>query len=281
VLETVFKTACETLWLDQMKALDHGSGTAAYWDRRSRAFHSKCQSSTYADELLSRMDLALEYSVMDVGCGCGAVAIPLARRCNRVTALDISSIRLDKLRRKSGAEGLKNITAVNLDWNCVTLGRELNKHDIVLLSRNTPIGLSNTLGKIYLAARLAFYITWRAERTDEFESEVAEAMERQTPIFPDFSIIFMMLKQMGITVITEIFEEHTQERFDSLNEAALNMARGYELTPKKYDRLLEIAKNRLTESEQCYQFDRRIKWVLISGAGSNSTGNTPSSRPGI
>jgi tRNA G37 N-methylase Trm5 len=264
MLGTIPQIDYDRLWLEQMKGFDHGEGTADYWNRRSRTFHSSCQNSTYAEDLVSRMELRPEYSVLDVGCGCGAVAIPLARRVNWVTALDISPIRLEKLSHKAEAAGLTNIAILNRDWNQVTVGEEIDKHDIVLLSRTIPVRLSDTLRKIDLAAKSACYITWRAEQTDEFETEVAEALGRNPPVFPDYLVIYMMLKNMGISTEIETFETTNQECYYSLEGAALGMVKGAEINERQFVRLLAIARNHLTEIDDHYFSTRKIKWVLIS-----------------
>ena len=264
MLDTILEVDYDRLWLEQMQGFDHGAGTAEYWDRRSRTFYGSCQNSNYAAELMSRMDLRPEYSVLDVGCGCGVMAIPLARRVERVTALDISSIRLEKLLNKAAAAGITNITAINQDWSQAGIGQEIDEHDIVLLSRSVHVRLSETLRKMHLAARSACYVTWHAERTDDFEVEVAEAMGKSQPLYPDYSIIYGMLRQMGISAGIDTFETANQEKYPSLQEAVLSMARGTRINDVQYGRLLGIAGNRLTRMDDGYSLTRKTKWVLIS-----------------
>ena len=261
---TLLQTDCDQLWLEQIRGFNHGEVAAEYWNRRSQTFHCSWRDSNYAGELISRMDLRPEYSVLDVGCGCGAMAIPLAAKVNRVTALDISPVRLEKLLHKAAADGLDNITALNQDWNRVSIGQEIHQHDVVLLSRSVPVLLSETLRKICLAAKLACYVTWRAERSDELEDEIAEAMGKNRPFYPDYSVICRMLSHMGITPRTETFETETEEQFPSLQEALLSMARGNVINERQYANLLAIARKRLTQTGNCYSSFRKIRWVLIS-----------------
>jgi precorrin-6B methylase 2 len=262
--DAILQVDYDRLWLEQMKGFDHGSGVAEYWDRRSRTFYCNCQSSTYAEKLMSLMELQPQYSVLDVGCGCGAMAIPLASKVNRVTALDISNTRLQKLLKKATATGLTNITTINRDWNEVAVGKDIDRHDIVLLSRSVPARLSEALSKIALAAKSAGYITWRAERTDEFETELAKAMGKNLPFYPDCSAIYGMLRKMNIPARMDMFETSDQEKYSTLHEAALSMARGAEVTELQLVKLLRIARNYLTKMDDYYSFTRQIKWVLIS-----------------
>jgi precorrin-6B methylase 2 len=247
-----------------MAEFDHGIGAAEYWNRRSKTFHCSCWKSTYDEELISRMDLRPEYSVLDVGCGCGAMAIPLALKVNRVTALDISSIRLEKLLKRAAAVGLTNIIPVNQDWNQVRVGREINKHDVVLLSRCVHARLSETLQKINQAAKSACYITWRAYRKDEFEDQLAEAMEKNQPLYPDYLIICKTLWRMGIPARMEIFETLDEEKYSNLEEAVLSMARGAEINGRQYASLLEVTRKHFKMVDNFYSSFRKIKWALIS-----------------
>jgi hypothetical protein len=169
------------------------------------------------------------------------------------------------LYRKAEAAGLTNITCVNLDWNKVTIGEKVQPHDIVLMSRSIPTRLSNTLRKLYLATKTAGYITWRAERTDDLEIELARAIGKSYRLFPDHSLIYRMLRYMGIRAEIETFEADNREKYASLQEAALSLARGTELDEAQFARVLAIAGNYLTEKDgSYYTTTRRMKWVLIS-----------------
>jgi precorrin-6B methylase 2 len=264
MLSIISQTDYDQIWSEQIRKFNHGVHVAEYWDRRSEHFHCSSQNSTYANELMKLMDLKPGYSVLDVGSGCGAVAIPLATKVKQVTALDISAVRLKKLLDKAEAAGVRNITIRNRDWDQIEIGKDIEKHDVVLLSRGIYTRLSETLQKINKAAKSVCYVTWRAERSDEFESEVAFAMDRGQLIYPDYSIIQDMLRQMGILARAEIFETDTIEYFADLENALLSMAHGAELNAQQCDNLLKIARKRLIQVNSHYLCLRRIKWVLIS-----------------
>jgi 2-polyprenyl-3-methyl-5-hydroxy-6-metoxy-1,4-benzoquinol methylase len=83
----------EQIWAEQIRHFSsYGQGDAAgYWDRRAQTFSNPLRTSSYTNDLLARMDLQRSYSVLDIGCGSGIMAIPLAGMVRKVTAIDISS----------------------------------------------------------------------------------------------------------------------------------------------------------------------------------------------
>ncbi|HTY81702.1 MAG TPA: methyltransferase domain-containing protein [Dehalococcoidales bacterium] len=254
----------QRLWSEQMKDFDHAADIADYWDRRSQVFHCSCHESDYAEQLIKRMKLKEGSTILDVGCGCGAVALPLARKGFQVTALDISPVRLEKLRVKAEAEVLPNIQALNLDWDLVEAGVNVRQHDVVLLSRNIHQRMAETLQKVAMAARSAFYITWRAERTDDLEMELADAMGKNFSVFPDYAIINGMIRQQGVLTEVEAFEATETQLYRCLEDAVLNFARGASLTENQFARMERVAGNYLTRVDDGFSLDRKIKWVLIS-----------------
>lgn len=255
----------DRLWQEQMKAYDHASDTAEYWDRRARTFDSPWRTSTYTQELLRRMVLKPEYSVLDVACGIGTVAIPMAQQVTRVTALDISPAMLAKLKQRAASIGVNNISVVNKDWNQVRVNEDIEEHDVVLVSRSLPSNrLSESLNKMTSAARHGCYITWRGHRTDKYESDVALAMGKTHREYPDYRVIYGMLQSMGIAASIEIFDTTNEERFPSIEDAIMNMARGRTLTGKQKEKLFGLAKDRLTFVNGFFCSYYKMQWSLIS-----------------
>ena len=138
----------DVIWQEQLKSFDHSSDLAKYWNSRAQTFDSIYRTSTYSTELLNLMELLPEYTVLDVACGAGAAAIPLAKKVRRVTALDISELMLENLKKRALQENINNIKLVNRDWNRVDIDNDIEQHDVVLVSRSLPgAQLSETLRK--------------------------------------------------------------------------------------------------------------------------------------
>lgn len=59
-----------------------------------------------AEDFVTRLDIPPDAHVLDVACGTGNTAIPLARRGARVTGVDIAPNLLEQARERAAAEGL-------------------------------------------------------------------------------------------------------------------------------------------------------------------------------
>src|SRR5690242_12936306 len=92
-------------------AADHfDDGPLAFWDR-------------YGQATVARLGLAPGSSVLDVGCGSGASAIPAARAVGpsgRVVGIDLAQRLLELARAKSAAQKLQNIEFQRADMTALS-----------------------------------------------------------------------------------------------------------------------------------------------------------------
>ncbi|MGE4423679.1 MAG: class I SAM-dependent methyltransferase [Pseudodesulfovibrio sp.] len=92
-----------------------------YWNNHARSFPRFEEGEDNYEAGVMRMirEHGVDFrgaSVLDVGCGSGMYTIRIAREAARVTALDVSDVMLDILRKDAGALGLRNIDYVRSDW---------------------------------------------------------------------------------------------------------------------------------------------------------------------
>jgi SAM-dependent methyltransferase len=102
-----------------------------FWTERKVAWYQRAlERSDYAEKVLGLIApiLADCETVLDVGAGCGALALPLARRVRRVTAVEPAPAMAKALRESAGAGGLANVDVVEAPWG----GMPIAPHDLVL-----------------------------------------------------------------------------------------------------------------------------------------------------
>jgi SAM-dependent methyltransferase len=108
------------------------------WTERTVAWYERANAgSNYADQVLraAREPLAGVSSVLDVGAGFGALALPLARRGIRVTALEPAPAMADALWRAARAAGLDNVAVIEAPWGAVSVA----PHDVVVCAHVGPL----------------------------------------------------------------------------------------------------------------------------------------------
>ena len=103
----------------------------AFWTDRTAAWYRRAaERGDYAAHVLAAIGprLAGCRTALDVGAGCGALAIPLARRLRAVTALEPSPAMARELRRWAVEAKRDNITVVEAAWG----EAPICAHDLVL-----------------------------------------------------------------------------------------------------------------------------------------------------
>jgi SAM-dependent methyltransferase len=115
-----------------------------FWTQRKVAWYRRALGrSDFAPKVLGAIAPLLEAceTALDVGAGCGALAIPLAERLRRVTAVEPAPAMAKALAEEARARGLTNVTVVEAHWGDVAVP----PHDLVLcahvgnlLERDSP-----------------------------------------------------------------------------------------------------------------------------------------------
>ncbi|MDD5142791.1 class I SAM-dependent methyltransferase [Methanoregula sp.] len=96
--------------------------------------------------------------ILDIGCGPGALSIPLARAGAKVTALDISSTALDFIRETADREGL-SIEPVECSWWTADIDKLgfRNQFDLVVASMTPSIKDVKTFDRMRACSRKFCY----------------------------------------------------------------------------------------------------------------------------
>lgn len=121
------------------------SRESSQWDARAEGFAAK-RRSPYAATLLGMLPLSEGGSVLDIGCGPGTLAVPLAKTGQKVTAVDFSREMLVQLERAAHKAGVA-VDARQLSWG--DPWDTLPKADLVLSSRSfVPDTLAQGVSKL-------------------------------------------------------------------------------------------------------------------------------------
>ena len=185
-----------SLWLGERKDRDD-TENAAFWNKKAVSFTATCQRSTYAQEYLELAGVRPGESVIDMGCGSGTLALPLASEGHQVTACDISTGMLDKLAEQAREAGIAhNIDVRELSW--LASWDDLPVADVFLASRSLySADLYETILKIERHARRRACITVSTQEAPSHDNTMLQAIGRAPSAKEEYVYIANLLMQMG------------------------------------------------------------------------------------
>jgi SAM-dependent methyltransferase len=254
------------LWHQKLqKATFKGNG-AAFWDHWAKSVSHASTNSKYTDEILKRLKLSSDFSVLDVGAGAGKLALPLAQRVRFVTALDQSPEMLNIISQKAALQNIQNIRLLNLDWNRTVAGKDFTAHDIVLVSRSLPSGdsITESLKLMDKSAEHACYITWKANSHDILEADLCRLLDIDYNPLPEYTILYNLIYSLGIYANIEIFRTNDKRTYSSLEEAYTQIVRGYPVNDGQDKlKIMDFLADRLYQQDGSCGLEKKIDWALI------------------
>ena len=198
---------------------------AAFWDRRARHFRGGDATSPYVAGFIEHLRARPGESILDVGCGSGALALPLARAGHDVVGLDFSAGMLDVLRRQAAEEGLDSVRTVQAAWDDDWRAAGVPVADVAIASRSLDVrDLRAALQKLDAFARRRVCVTLPADGLLYPQLLAHEAVGRPCVRRGDQATAVNVLRQMGIEPEVASLEHASVSRYES-PEAALESLR--------------------------------------------------------
>lgn len=166
------------------------------WDSRATSYAKNSGQSNYIEDFIARLDLSGASTLLDVGCGPGTLALPLANRLHRIVALDYSAGMLKSLSERAQTKGITNIETRHLAWADEWIGVPVC--DVAIASRSTTVAdLGAALAKLTAHARRRVVITYPA--SGHFIDDQILAVVGVSPLpLPDVLLVLGILRQAGI-----------------------------------------------------------------------------------
>ncbi|PLX48546.1 MAG: class I SAM-dependent methyltransferase [Desulfobulbaceae bacterium] len=207
------------LWQEERRQKSWRRKKKKDWDKRANSFAKRTAGSDFSDLLLAMIAPPAGTSVLDVGCGPGTMAIPLARLGLTVTAMDFSEQMLAQLSSRAAVANLETITTIHGSWTDDWQELGVGRHDLVLAARSLAVeDLRGALEKMVAWARQEIVIVDRVG-PGPFDPELFAALGRPFEPGPDFVFTMNILFQMGVTPRLDYLEFDQQRRYADRQEA--------------------------------------------------------------
>ncbi len=165
------------------------------WDDRAPRMKAGALGSGYVKAFVSRMDLNDCSSLLDVGCGTGAIALTVAGQLDQVIGLDYSAGMLEAMADLANERGFAHVRPIRLSWE--DDWAEVPVCDVAVASRSTAVrDMEAALHKLDSHARKRVYLTSKVGGYF-IDPGIAAVIDRRLDPVPDYIYAVNILYQMG------------------------------------------------------------------------------------
>lgn len=176
------------------------SDDAAYWDERSKTFTVADAPSTYVEDFLRLAAIRPGETVLDMGCGTGALSIPLGAVGHKVVAADFSAGMLGVMERTLAEKAIASVRPVQMswedDWEAHGVGEK--SVDVCVASRSMAVAdLQAALDKLGRTARRRVCVTLATGSSPRMDNRVFRVMGLPEDVARDYLFAFNMLADGG------------------------------------------------------------------------------------
>ena len=186
------------LYKQHLIACNHYHLPPDKWDKKAPKMAENLvgKPSCYSAQLMAAMQMQPDETLLDIGCGPGTFAVPLAQHCRQVYALDYSTGMLAALDEFKHALQLDNLHLLHKSW--ADNWDDVPAADVVLASRSTLVDdLDDMIAKICAKAKKRVYLTSVTQR-HFLDEGVFSAIGRNDVGFPTYIYLLNRLYQKGI-----------------------------------------------------------------------------------
>lgn len=255
------------LWNEEHEDSEKHRSTE-FWNKRAPSFTTHARGEgydAYATPFLQIIDPRPEWTVLDVGCGAGTMAHPLAQVVRKVTAIDFSPAMIELLQQQSRKLGLANIDARVIGWDDDWSSLGIPQHDVAIASRSMIApNLLERLRKLSAFARHLVFVTLPVG-SGPGDQKLLAAIGRNVHENPDYIYAVNLLHQKGVSANVHILERPVR-RFETLEQASASVDWvADEMTPEEKILCARYVKENTRQIDGAWQFvnERPGFWAVL------------------
>ncbi|WP_295622321.1 class I SAM-dependent methyltransferase [uncultured Methanobrevibacter sp.] len=207
----------EYIW---QKSIKKGLKKEKNWDKIAKDYGKWLENDDYPEVLLEEMRITKDDTVLDLGCGEGTITRKIAKRAKSVTGIDKSELMIEELNKKANEENISNIKTIQKDIKDLSY-EDIGNYDIVLASRclNGIYNIKETVLTLNEIAKKYVYITVFGSSSHEYKKEKEKIAGKPFKAGPDYSVLFLLLKSIGIEANVLQLECKNLKEYHDFDEA--------------------------------------------------------------
>ncbi|MDL2224809.1 methyltransferase domain-containing protein [Eubacteriales bacterium OttesenSCG-928-M02] len=232
-------------------------GHTSVWDASADMYKQMAaMEQSYTLNQINCFDTDPTDTVLDIGCGPGRITVPMAQRAKSVTSIDTSEYMMNHCRANVAAAGLDNVTVRHLDWMEAEVGKNLEKHDIVIACRS--VGLTDIEKLASFSNKYCVLIAWANsdcipdilwdlfQGVDGREDPARGAMFRDRRV--GYNTVWNTVYDLGFDPNIRIVRDGFTKDFASAEEAYADLAQLGTVVPDKMDMFRKNVDRYLTKN---------------------------------
>jgi ubiquinone/menaquinone biosynthesis C-methylase UbiE len=221
------------------------------------------EHNNYPGVLLDKVQDHLNESstVLDIGAGTGAFAIPIAREGKEVTVVEPSNKMLIRLCSKM--DDLTNIRLINKCWEDVNIN-EIGMYDMVIavnsLYRIADVAVA--LKKMFSVAKKYLYIIMEC-RSNFYKKMWQQIKKGKYHPTPSFIHLYNVLYELGVFANVEIIKIPRSQIYLDIKQAVRHWLIRLDLPPEKEDELQAYLLSYLKEKDGMLYLEEEGQSAII------------------
>jgi len=237
-----------------------------FWDGRAREFSRHAASTGYPEKFIRVMNPSKTWTVIDMGCGGGTIAVPLAGKVRSVTAVDLSGRMLEIVGRRCRDAGISNVKTIQGRWEDDWDHLGLGVHDVAIASRSLITDdMEGAIAKLAGIAGKAVYISTLVG-SGPYDKGLFESTGRILKVGTDYIHCYTMLYRMNIRANVVFILERHRDQWDSHEDAFEDhrwMFRG--MTDEEEGAVRRYLKQHLVKVAGCWRlpYPRKCYWAVL------------------